>query len=353
MSHSRGENFKALLSSGQPQGDRFHTQEDRSETGENKPQEEETSVLIDIRQEFSCKKPAPTFETWLQMKQNQEKNRPCTAPAQKSRLGKSMDPESFKKWINSKRHHRTHSNSESVPSNKKTFISSGGLTFDRWLEIKLTKRPLSAMNYVTESRDTFSGISKVRKPAISGKPFQLWLAEKKAVEQSINNGDYNNEQSKNCSKSGKTFEVWLQEKHKQKQIELVQKITTENEQQRLADLDQLQKWLNPRYKTYEDWLAIKNQEAMLERVRVQNEPHKQQDDISAEEKQKDAKVVYDIWQTMKALQDLSNEEKKYNEMRAKWEAKKREKGQLRRLNTVDRAKKLANARESSKYEQTI
>ena len=196
------------------------------------------------------------------------------------------------------------------------------------------------MVYVTESRDTFSGISKVRKPAISGKPFQLWLAEKKAMEQSIYNGDNNSEQSKNCSRSGKTFEVWLQEKHKQKQIELVQKITTEKEQQRLAKLDQLQKWLNPRYKTYEDWLAIKNQEAMLERVRVQNEPHKQQDDIPAQEKQKDAKVVYDIWQTMKALNDLSDEEKKYHEMRAKWEAKKREKEQLRRLKIINRARKL-------------
>lgn len=308
-------------------------------SGEKESAEQDLgSALIDIRQKYSCRKPTQTFENWLQMKRNQEKNRPCTAPAQKSRMGKSIDPESFKKWLNSKRHHRRHSNSESSASVKKNFISSGGLTFDRWLETKLTNRPLSAMNYVTESRDTTSGVSKVRKPVISGKPFELWLAEKKAVEPSIHTGE-NDEQAKNNSRSGKTFEVWLQEKHRQKQIELVQKITTEKEQKRLTELDKLQKWLNPRYKTFEDWLAIKNQEVMLERMRAQNEPHKQQEDIPPEEKQKDAKVVYDIWQTMKALQELNDEERKYEETKAKWAAKEREKGQLRRLNIINRAKK--------------
>ena len=126
MSDSRGEKLKATLSS-KEQGDRFHAHVDRNETGENKPEEEETSALIDIRQEFSCRKPAQTFETWLQLKRNQEKHRPCTTPAQKSRLGKGMDPEAYKKWVNRKRHHRTHSNSESVPSSKRTFISSGGV----------------------------------------------------------------------------------------------------------------------------------------------------------------------------------------------------------------------------------
>ena len=61
--------------------------------------------------------------------------------------------------------------------------------------------------------------------------------------------------------------------------------------------------------------------------------------IPSEEKDKDAKVVYDIWQTMKALQELNDEERKYKETKAKWAAKEREKGQLRRLNIINRAKK--------------
>lgn len=301
---------------------------------------EHGNSLLDLRQEYSRKKPAQTFENWLQMKRSQEKTRPCTAPAQKSRLGKSIDPESFKKWLSGKRFQRMHSiNSESSTSNKKSFISSGGLTFDRWLETKITQRPMSAMSYVTESRDNnASGASsKVRKPIISGKPFELWLAEKRTVAQG-NHGD--DEEEKNASKlTGKTFEVWLEDKHKQKQIELVLKVTTEKEQQRVAQIDQLAKWLNPHYKTYEDWLAIKNFQASLERERVQNEPQKQQEEIPFEEKQKDSKVVYNIWHTMKVLQELSDEERKYNEMKAKWAKKGREKEQLRRLNIVNRAKK--------------
>ena len=335
MSESRVDRLK-IVSSSREQDE--NSQSTCASSEKESAKQDLGSSLIDIRQEYACKKPTQTFENWLQMKRNQEKNRPRTAPAQKSRMGKSIDPESFKKWLNSKRHQRTHSNSESSASVKKNFISSGGLTFDRWLETKLTNRPLSAMNYVTESRDTTSGVSKVRKPVICGKPFELWLAEKKAMEQSIQNGE-NDEQTKNNSRSGKTFAVWLQEKHRQKQIELVQKITTEKEQKRLAELDKLQKWLNPRYKTYEDWLAIKNQEVMLGRMRAQNEPHKQQEDIPAEEKQKDAKLVYDIWQTMKALQDLKDEERKYQEMKAKWAAKEKGKGQFRGLNFLNRAKK--------------
>lgn len=304
---------------------------------------EHDNTLLDLRQEYSGKKPAQTFENWLQMKQSQEKARPCTAPAQKSRLGKSIDPESFKRWLNSKRLQRTHANSESsTSSNKKTFISSGGLTFDRWLETKLTKRPISAMGYVTESRDdNASGASnKVRRQITSGKPFELWLAEKKTVAQATHDGENNDQEDKNAPKlSGKSFVEWLQDKTKQKQIELVQKITTEKEQQRLAEIDQLSKWLNPHYKTYEDWLALKNYQANLQRVRTQNEPQKQQEEIPFEEKRKDAKVVYNIWQTMKALQDLSDEERKYNEMKAKWAAKEREKDQLKRLNIVNKTKK--------------
>lgn len=335
MSESRVERLKILSSSREQ--DKFQTERSASE---KEPEElEHERTLINLRQEYSCRKPAQTFENWLQMKRSQEKNRPCTAPAQKSRLGKSIDPESFKKWLSTKRHQRTQSNSESSSSNRKTFISSGGLTFDRWLETKLTNRPMSAMSYVTNSRDTASGVvNKARKPVVSGKPFELWLAEKTSMEQSCQNGE-NNKQDKNNSRSGKTFEEWLQEKHKQKQIELVQKMTTAKEQQRLAELDQLQKWLNPHYKTYEDWLAIKNQEAILKRVRAQNEQPKQEEDIPAEEKQKDAKVVYDIWHTMKALQELSDEERKYKEMKAKWAAKEREKEQLRRLNIINKAKK--------------
>lgn len=336
MCESRVERLKTVFSSREQ--DKLYA--DRSESDEKELEQEQGSALIDLRQEYCCRKPAQTFETWLQMKRSQEKTRPRTAPVQKSRLGKSIDPESFKKWLNSKRHQRTHSNSESASSNRKTFISSGGLTFDRWLETKLTNRPFSAVTNVTETRDTASVPgNKIRKQVISGKPFELWLAEKKMMEQSIHDGVENSEQNNNISRSGKTFQVWLQEKNKQKQIELVQKITTEKEQQRLAELDQLQKWLNPHYKTYEDWLAIKNQEAMLERVRTQNEPEKQGEDIPAEEKQKDAKVVYNIWQTMKALQELSDEERKYKEMKAKWAAKEKEKEQLRGLNIINKAKK--------------
>ena len=319
------------------------TPQERDSGGYEKEHEKDYSTLLDIRQEYSRRKPAQTFEDWLHLKQSQQKNRPCTAPAQKSRLGKSIDPESFKKWLNSKRHQRVHTYSESSTSSKKTFISSGGMTFDRWLETKITKRPMSAMCYVTDLRnDNASGSgSKVQKPIISGKPFEVWLAEKKAVGHASHEDENNNEQDRNGQRlSGKSFEEWLQDKTKQKQIELVQKMTTEKEQQRLAEIDQLAKWLNPHYKTYEDWLAIKNHQASLERTRVQNEPQQPQEVIPFEEKQKDAKVVYNIWQTMKALQELSDEERKYNEMKAKWAAKEREKEQLRRLNIANKAKKV-------------
>ena len=299
---------------------------------------EDDNTLLNLRQEYSRKKPAQTFETWLQMKRSQEKTRPCTAPTQKSRLGKSIDPESFKKWLNSKRHQRTHINTESsASSNKKAFISSGGLTFDRWLETKSTQRPMSAMSYV--DNDNASGASnKVRKQITSGKPFEKWLAEKKTIAQATHDGENSDNEDKNAPKlSGKSFDEWLQGKTKQKQIELVQKITTEQEQQRLAEIDQLSKWLNPHYKTYEDWLALKNYQANLQRERTKNEP--QQEDIPFEEKRKDAKVVYNIWHTMKALQELSDEERKYDEMKAKWAAKEREIEQLRRLNIANKAKK--------------
>lgn len=337
MTESRVEKMKTISSLYEQ--DKLHAWDKTESESELEPQQE--STLINLRKEYSCKKPSQSFEDWLQMKRSQEKNRPSTAPTQKSRLGKSIDPESFKKWLNSKRHQRTQSNSESCYSNKKTFISCGGLTFERWLETKLSNRPFSAVNHVTESPDSTSGVTnKVRKQNVSGKPFGVWLAEKKTLEQSVHGGENYNEQDKNTSRSGKTFEVWLKEKHSQKQIELVQKITTEKEEQRLAEIDRLQKWLNPRYKTYEDWLALKNHQARFERLRTQSEPQKQQEDISEEEKQKDAKVVYDIWQTMKALQELSDEDRKYKEMKAKWAAKQRTKEQLRRLNVINKAKQF-------------
>lgn len=314
---------------------------DRS-TSENAPEQEREISLVDTGQEYCCRKPAQTFENWLKMKRDQEKNRPSTAPAQKSKFGKSIDPESFKKWLTSKRHQRAHLNAESSSTTKKTFITAGGMTFDRWLESKLVNRPSSALNNATPpSRETSPGVNKVRKPVISGKPFELWLAEKREMEQSAHT-EKDEEKGKSYSRSGKTFKVWLQDKTKQKQIELVQKITTLKEQQRLAELDQLQRWLNPRYKTFEDWVALKNHQAMLERVRenAQNDSKRQQINFPADEKQKDSKVVYDIWQTMKALQELSDEETKYNEMKAIWAAKEKEKAQLRRLNIIDKTRRF-------------
>ena len=347
MTETRAERLQIVSSS--LERDKLLTP-DRTAT-ENEPDQEEGSALIDFRKEYSCKKPAQTFEDWLQMKRSQEKSRPSTAPAQKSRLGKSMDPECFKKWLSNKRHQRIHSNSESSSTNKKTFISSGGLTFERWLETKLSNRPFSAISYVTESRGATTGACNNVRKQVSGKPFQLWLAEKKSLEHSVHNVENINEQDIKNSRTGIPFQVWLQEKQKQKQIELVQKITTEKEQQRLAEIDQLQKWLNPRYKTFEDWLQIKDQEARFERLRALNEPQKPQEDIPVEEKQKDAKVVYDIWHTMKALQELSDEEKKYKEMKAKWAVKQREIEQLRTLhrrNIINRARKYNSQPTSAK-----
>ena len=337
MTESRAEKMKTVPSLHEQ--DKLRTWDKSDSEKDLEPQQETT--LINLRKEYSCKKPAQSYEDWLQKKRSEEKNRPSTAPIQKSRLGKSIDPDSFKKWLNSKRQQRIHSSSESSSLNKKTFISSGGLTFERWLETKLSNRPFSAVNYVTESPDSTPGVTnKVRKQIVSGKPFEVWLAEKKTSEHFIHGIENDNEQDKNISRNGKTFEVWLKEKHNQKQIELVQKVTTEKEEQRLAEIDRLQKWLNPRYKTYEDWLALKNHQARFERLRTQSEPQKQQEDISEEEKQKDAKVVYDIWQTMKALQQLSDEDRKYKEMKAKWAAKQRAKEQLRRLNVINRAKQF-------------
>lgn len=330
MTESRLERLKVVSSSRGQDTEQFD-----HPISENEAAQKEEISLADIRREYYYRKPGQTFESWLQMKRHQGKNRPCTAPAQKSKMGKSLEPEFFKKWLNSKRHQRTNSSSDSSSKPKKTFISSGGMTFDRWLETKSANRPLSAINYVTESRDSSQGVNKVRKPVICGKPFELWLAEKKAMEQSIHDEE-NEEESKNHPRCGKTFEVWLQDKHKQRQIELVQKITTLKEQKRLAKLDQLRKWLNPRYKTFDDWLAIKNHQALLERNRThaQNESIKQQEDVPADEKQKDAKIVYNIWQTMKALKELSDEELKYKEMKTLWAAKEKEKKQPRRLNVV-------------------
>lgn len=313
--------------------------QDVSSSAEYQETEHENSIL----QEYSIRKSARTFDDWLQMKRSQEKKRPGTAPAQKSRLGKSIDPESFKRWLNSKRSQRYHTNSESSASNKKTFISSSGLTFDRWLETKLGRRPMSAITCETDSRDKNApgAGNKVRKQITSGKSYELWLAEKKATTSNSKDAENNSDGIKNTPKgSGKSFEVWLQDKQKQKQIELVQKVTTEKEQKRLEEIDQLAKWLNPHYKTYEDWLAIKNHQAVLERQRAQHEPQREHKDVSSEEKQKDAKIVYNIWQTMKALKELNEEERKYSEMKAKWAAKEKEKKHLSRAQYLKQGNKM-------------
>lgn len=313
--------------------------QDVSSSAEYQETEHENSIL----QEYSIRKSVRTFDDWLQMKRSQEKKRPGTAPAQKSRLGKSIDPESFKRWLNSKRSQRYHTNSESSASNKKTFISSSGLTFDRWLETKLGRRPMSAITCETDSRDknTPGAGNKVRKQITSGKSYELWLAEKKATTNNSKDAENNSDGIKNTPKgSGKSFEVWLQDKQKQKQIELVQKVTTEKEQKRLEEIDQLAKWLNPHYKTYEDWLAIKNHQAVLERQRAQHEPQREHEDVSSEEKQKDAKIVYNIWQTMKALKELNEEERKYSEMKAKWAAKEKEKKHLSRAQYLKQGNKM-------------
>ena len=315
--------------------EKLHT---RGNLNDEESEKKEGEMHIDF-QDYSRKKPAQTFERWLVMKKAQERNRPCTAPAPNSKLGKSIDPESFKKWLNSKRLHRPNTSSESSAAPKKTFISSGGLTYEHWLKTKTSKRPRSAANQMRKSGDNFTGTKdKMRREILTGKSFELWLEEKKETVQTLREGEYNEDKYRNIPKRGKSFEVWLQDKRNQQQIDLIQKMTAEKEEQKRKELEQFQKWLNPHYKTYDDWLAIKNQEVILDRAKAQNEPAKQQD-IPAEEKEKDVKVVFDIWQTMKALKELSDEEKKYDEMKTKWASKERERKQLQRLNTISKLKK--------------
>ena len=57
------------------------------------------------------------------------------------------------------------------------------------------------MGYVTESRDdNASGESnKVRKQVTSGKPFGIWLTEKKTIAQATHDGENNDKEDKTAA----------------------------------------------------------------------------------------------------------------------------------------------------------
>lgn len=276
---------------------------------------------------YKPQKPAQSFDSWLEKKRAQGQLRPLTAHApEKSRLGKCIDPDVFKNWLNKKRrsHSRSMSESSSI-STRKTYITSG-MTFERWLEEK--KKLESKENVLSE--ETPPEVGRRARTLMAGKTYEEWLSEKMRQVQANNKEE--EEDKKNGCKSGKTYEMWLLEKRNQKQIEIIHKATEEKEKQRQLEIEQYQKFLNPNYKTFEEWLAIKNQEHLLERERLKS----QQNEPSNEEKKKDANLVFGIWLTMKFVKEMKDEELKYEEMKEKWERKEKQRAAIRRAININR-----------------
>ena len=195
------------------------------------------------------------------------------------------------------------------------------MTFERWLELKKVKKPEQVLG---ASRDDSAGKSmRMRVPTV-GKSFEDWLQEKNQEMASSREGNQGEKQmGQNGNRTGKPFHVWLQEKGRAKKIELIHKATLENEEERQRELEQFKRWINPHYRTFDEWLQLKNEESVLERIHSARAEPKERE-ISVREKQEDARVVFDIWLTMKALQEFKEEEKKHEEMKVKWEAEDRE-----------------------------
>ena len=292
-------------------------------------------------------RPPETYESWLERKRAQAKaaTRPTTAPA-KSHFGKSLDTETFKKWVASKRHNKLREFSESHDvTPKKTFIKAG-LTYERWLESKKGEKPRTSYEMIAESRDTPANDVKRHVPT-SGKPFGEWLEEKKRLENGIKcngGGDGSEETAKNAHRSGKSYEEWLRDKSKQKQIEVIHKLTTQKEEDKRREMELFRKYLNPHCMTFEEWLEVKRQDKLIERIRSQNE--QKEIEFTPKERKEDAKLVFNVWMTMKQAQELQDEECKYSEMKAKWEAKEKEREQRKRLNIVDKLKRKHKKNES-------
>ncbi|XP_032227741.1 ankyrin repeat domain-containing protein 50 [Nematostella vectensis] len=314
----------------------------QNETPAQLPAESQESanseIFIDVsEQAYRRKKTAQTFEHWLEMKRNQNKLRPSTAtsPPSKSKLGKSIDPEAFREWLSNKKqrdHSRSFSDSSSSP--RKGFISSG-LTFEEWLR---NKAKAAKENHVNDTDENGGNTQKRARVAnLAGKTYDEWLNEK--IKQAQATRDVgNNQGEKNVSKSGKSFEVWLLEKRNQKQIEAIHKATTEKLEQKRLEFEQYQKYMSPHYKTFDEWLAIKKQENLIERFRAENQP-KKYEEIPIEEREKDSSLVYSIWLTSKYVQEMQEEEKKYQEMVEKWKRKEQQRAQMKRIVLANRAKK--------------
>ena len=287
---------------------------------------------------YSRNKPTITFESWLEKKRarGQLSPRPATAPARRNAFGKSIEPENFKKWLNSKKGNHVRGTSESSSSSpKRTFINSG-MAFERWLEMKRDQRP--AESHVTESSCDNTGKKPARARApLAGKTFEEWLQEKKQEFPGNREGGKDDETvDKNVTRSGKPFHVWLEEKRRSHRIDMIHKATTEKAEERRREMEQFKRWIDPHYRTFEEWLTLKNEEMQLERMRAQNEP--KEEELPLQEKKKDARVVFDIWLTMKAVEEIKAEEEKYKEMKSEWETKDRQRQQLKRLNMLNKSK---------------
>ncbi|KAK3716109.1 hypothetical protein QZH41_019641, partial [Actinostola sp. cb2023] len=312
------------------------------------PPDESTNYndFIDISEHVDRpRKPTQTYDAWLEKKRNQGYLRPVTAPApERSKLGKSIDPEVFKSWLDRKRrssHYRSNSESSSNGP-KKTYISSG-LTFEKWLEEKRKSANKESDDQLTESHDS----GRRTRVIVAGKSYQDWLNEK--LKQVQSDGKSEEENKKDGPKSGKTFEMWLWEKQNQKHIELIHKATEEKEKQRQIELEQYEKYLNLNHRTFDEWLAIKKQEHLMERVRAENEP--KHTELSSEEKKKDANLVFDIWLTMKFVEEMKEEETKYSEMKEKWERKEKQRAVLRRAIHINRLMKKQGENRGISYEE--
>lgn len=297
---------------------------------------------------YRPQKQAPTFDSWLERKRNQGQLRPATAHApERSKMGKSIEPEAFKDWLNKKRYHHYRSNSESSNSGpKKTYISSG-LTFDKWLE---EKRKMAGKDRDCHVIESGGESSKKPRVILAGKSYEEWLNEKLVQTQSHSKDNENEEGNKNVQKNGKTYEMWLLEKRNQKQIEMIHKATTEKEKQRRLEYEQYQKYLNPNCRSFDEWLAIKQQEHLLERVRAENEP--KEDEITTEDKKKDAHTVFDIWLTMKFVQELKVEDENYKEMKEKWERREKQREALNRAIHMSKLMKQQNTNKNKQNYKT-
>lgn len=296
------------------------------------------------------RRPPESYESWLERKRAQVKANSSSVPTTpaRSHLGKSLDTETFKKWVAGKKHIKLRESSEPEEATSKKSSLKAGLTFERWLESKKGEKPRTGYEMIAESFYASNSDASKRQIPTSGKRFDEWLEEKRRLQNGIKKTgsegcDCAEETKANLNRHGKRFEEWLKDKLKQKQIEEIHRLTTQKEEDKRREMEQYRKYLDPHCLTFEEWLEVKRQDKLLEQIRIQN--NQKENQFTPEERQEDAKLVFNVWMTMKQAQELQDEEHKYCKMKAKWEEKKKE--QFKRLKIIKKLKARITAYESN------